>query len=282
MAEIYSLCHFLALFPVLANGLRAYGIIIIGYLSDMKYATGADHLIYGWLFFSLVTFLIFCSAWLFRDNVKFSSNTGDANIKNETAITATPIITYSIIALLISFRLWDFLISAEKQIDINSQLTFPISSVRADGNTSDWGIRFPKADRNAYSVSQGNHTEFFSAVYSFARKDSELISHDNRIFNIEDWSLVKQSQLTLSSHSAGSFQSSVMDIVRNNGDTMKIVYWYCINNYCSTNKVALKLKKTALLLSGKPVIGRVYALASRTDSNEQMQKIAESWISQDK
>jgi len=45
--------------PVLANGLRAYIIVMIGHLSEMEYATGVDHLIYGWFFFGIVMFILF-------------------------------------------------------------------------------------------------------------------------------------------------------------------------------------------------------------------------------
>ncbi|WOJ98300.1 exosortase A [Congregibacter brevis] len=47
--------------PILANGLRAYGIVMIGHFSGMQYAVGADHLLYGWVFFGLVIFVMF---WL--------------------------------------------------------------------------------------------------------------------------------------------------------------------------------------------------------------------------
>jgi exosortase A len=40
--------------PVIANWVRAYGIVITGHLTDMRVAVGADHLLYGWLFFGLV------------------------------------------------------------------------------------------------------------------------------------------------------------------------------------------------------------------------------------
>jgi EpsI family protein len=45
--------------PILANGLRAYGIVLIAHLSNMQYAVGVDHLIYGWLFFGVLMFLMF-------------------------------------------------------------------------------------------------------------------------------------------------------------------------------------------------------------------------------
>ncbi|WP_426194744.1 exosortase A [Massilia sp. DWR3-1-1] len=45
--------------PIIANGLRAYMIVMIGHLSGMELATGVDHLVYGWLFFGLVMFIMF-------------------------------------------------------------------------------------------------------------------------------------------------------------------------------------------------------------------------------
>jgi len=45
--------------PIIANGLRAFGIVMIAHWSQMEYAVGVDHLIYGWLFFGLVMLLLF-------------------------------------------------------------------------------------------------------------------------------------------------------------------------------------------------------------------------------
>lgn len=45
--------------PILANGLRAYMIVMIGHYSGMEYAVGVDHLVYGWVFFGVVIFLLF-------------------------------------------------------------------------------------------------------------------------------------------------------------------------------------------------------------------------------
>ncbi len=45
--------------PVIANGLRAFMIVMIGHYSGMTLAVGVDHLIYGWLFFGLVMLLMF-------------------------------------------------------------------------------------------------------------------------------------------------------------------------------------------------------------------------------
>lgn len=45
--------------PILANWLRAYMIVMLGHLSGNKLAVGADHLVYGWVFFGIVITLLF-------------------------------------------------------------------------------------------------------------------------------------------------------------------------------------------------------------------------------
>jgi exosortase A len=54
--------------PIIANGLRAYMIVMIGHLSGMRLAVGVDHVIYGWLFFGLVMFLMFSIGRLWQEN----------------------------------------------------------------------------------------------------------------------------------------------------------------------------------------------------------------------
>ncbi|WP_454774985.1 exosortase A [Janthinobacterium tructae] len=53
--------------PILANGVRAYLIVMLGHLSNMRLAVGVDHLIYGWLFFGLVVLLLFWLAARWRE-----------------------------------------------------------------------------------------------------------------------------------------------------------------------------------------------------------------------
>ncbi len=47
------------LVPVLANWLRAYIIVMLGHYSGNEIATGADHLVYGWVFFGIVIAIMF-------------------------------------------------------------------------------------------------------------------------------------------------------------------------------------------------------------------------------
>ena len=55
--------------PVIANGMRAYMIVMIAHLSDMKLALGVDHLIYGWVFFGVVMLLLFWIGAFWREDL---------------------------------------------------------------------------------------------------------------------------------------------------------------------------------------------------------------------
>ena len=55
------------LVPVIANGMRAFIIVMLGHFSGMKIATGVDHLIYGWVWFGIVMFFLFWVGGFFRD-----------------------------------------------------------------------------------------------------------------------------------------------------------------------------------------------------------------------
>ncbi len=45
------------LIPIIGNCLRAYMIMMIGHYTSGEYASGVDHIVYGWGFFSLLAFL---------------------------------------------------------------------------------------------------------------------------------------------------------------------------------------------------------------------------------
>jgi exosortase A len=60
--------------PIIANGIRAYLIVILGHFSNMTIAVGIDHLIYGWLFFGFVMMLLFWLGSQWREDDQTSSN----------------------------------------------------------------------------------------------------------------------------------------------------------------------------------------------------------------
>ena len=57
-----------AVVPIVANWVRAYLIVMLGYLTDNRVAAGVDHLVYGWLFFGVVILLMFAIGARWRED----------------------------------------------------------------------------------------------------------------------------------------------------------------------------------------------------------------------
>ena len=53
--------------PIVANGFRALGIVFLGQILGSAEAAAADHLIYGWIFFSIVMLLLVAVGHTFRE-----------------------------------------------------------------------------------------------------------------------------------------------------------------------------------------------------------------------
>jgi exosortase A len=54
--------------PILANGLRALGIVVLGEVLGSAQAAAVDHLVYGWLFFTVVTLALILAGLPFRED----------------------------------------------------------------------------------------------------------------------------------------------------------------------------------------------------------------------
>lgn len=69
---------FALIVPIVANGLRAFMIVMIGHFSGMELAVGVDHLIYGWVWFGIVMFVMFWIGSFWQD--KREQVTGDEEL----------------------------------------------------------------------------------------------------------------------------------------------------------------------------------------------------------
>lgn len=74
--------------PIVANGMRAYLIVMTGHLSNMQLAVGVDHLVYGWIFFGLVMLVLFWLGSFWRedyfDEVGSVENAAPASLKSSS------------------------------------------------------------------------------------------------------------------------------------------------------------------------------------------------------
>ena len=74
---------FATLLPLVANWLRAYMIVMIGHLSGNRLAVGADHLVYGWVFFGVIMMAMFMIGARWAD-----ASVSDEGLPNTAMTTA--------------------------------------------------------------------------------------------------------------------------------------------------------------------------------------------------
>jgi exosortase A len=73
--------------PTIANGIRGLGIVYLGYILGSAQAAAADHVIYGWIFFSVVILLLIALGLPFRQDE--ISTRSDSPLGEESAPTVS-------------------------------------------------------------------------------------------------------------------------------------------------------------------------------------------------
>ena len=81
--------------PIIANGFRALGIVVLGNILGSAQAAAADHIIYGWFFFSFVTFLLVLAGLPFRQPIPLPSSRA-----RHTVLRTTPARAAILVAVL--------------------------------------------------------------------------------------------------------------------------------------------------------------------------------------
>jgi exosortase A len=75
--------------PIIANGFRALGIVVLGHILGNAEAATADHLIYGWLFFSVVILLQIALGLPFRQDHRPAAPAAPARVARPIATRET-------------------------------------------------------------------------------------------------------------------------------------------------------------------------------------------------
>lgn len=224
-------CVFALVLPIIANGVRAYLIVIIAHYSDMKYATGADHLVYGWLFFGLIIMLMFWVGGKFTDP-EMTVSEAEKLAKKEARIQHYSIgLNISAVALIVSILLIRQSIPvAFAPQSPNAHLTgLKIIS------SSNWGITFKQPIKESFGRTEQN-LEVYSAQYANLQDQGELISFANKLHDEESWTIIERQAFTINE------QKVVFVGLRNIvGKTRSYIYSYKVGQYSTGSSAMTKI-----------------------------------------
>ena len=236
--------------PIVANGIRAYGIVMIAYLSDMRIATGVDHILYGWVFFGVVMLLLFWFGSLWRepsvDDVSALKNPqADVAVSPSNAYQMIVVSALAIVFLASGTYASSLLNNSSAVTGQEVHLELPASSGAWTGPiTSDdtWQPAYTGADTVIYRQYQHQAETVYFYVAYYGRQDNgkELVGSLNRVYDQEQWRRVQDNRVSVTLLSGENVSVSETDI--RSADKRRIVWhWYNINGTVTANRVVAKI-----------------------------------------
>ena len=180
--------------PVIANGLRAYMIVMIGHLSGMELATGVDHIIYGWLFFGLVMFVMFWIGSYWREDTDPAPAPASATASAASAPRAAgtpPRLPAMVIGVLLVCAFWPALALMGERVNHNPvpvRLADVAVTAPAAADFADWKPFYMEPDARFHRAYQAGGLPVSLTVlyYRNQNPDKNLISSMNRLSGYED------------------------------------------------------------------------------------------------
>lgn len=256
--------------PVIANGFRALMIVLLAHYSDMKLATGVDHIIYGWVFFGVIMMLLFWvgSFWQESEAPDLAPATGSPARR---PVPARRILGHALTgAALLVLPLVYAAHLADRALPPSPALALPQAVgdwVIDDANElTDWRPTFQNPDRqNTVQYRRGDEVVVVHlAWYGRQRQDAELINSRNFMIRQEHdvWSNVGERVIDAPLHPVRETR------LRSTSLRLLIHDWYVVGDLPTVSSVRAKLMFARSLLLGEGDSGYAVVLWTRQQGED--------------
>ncbi len=242
--------------PIIANGIRAYLIIILAHVSDHKLAVGIDHLVYGWLFFGLVMYLLF----LFGNRLRLRENPPSAAglpVNANTAVSLQAIVLsglLSVIIVLSAKPVYAGIFAHENTTALKS-LKLPAAVGRwqhFESPPTDWTSSYPGADLvelGSYQRAGGN-IDYATYYFANQRQGAELGGANNHRYSTDRWRRLSSTLRVVDV--GGQPLSFVEERIRSRYGRERLVWRiYWVSGQFSNTSVMVKLLEARARVTGK-------------------------------
>ena len=266
---------FSVVLPLIANGLRAFLIVLVAEKSGMQLAVGIDHIIFGWLFFGVVVGLMFYVGERFRDTAT-GKDTDRQPVPNRT-IPDRPSSWPANVTAAIAVALVLLAGPAIGTIDTGrasvagGSAAVPIVADRG-GDVSPSQQWWP-AFRNPTSRAAGRYrfpdgdVDLAIVQYVGSSQDAELVNSENRILDPELWRIEQ-----LGVHSI-EFDAQTIEVLavrgERNGMWRHVWYWFDVNGRRSLSREMVKLREAIGLLTGVSPVSTLVVISTSADDEAQ-------------
>lgn len=256
--------------PIIANSLRAYIIVMLGHLSDMKLATGVDHLVYGWLFFGLVMLVLFSIGSIWRDPHRKPA--ADTESTDYSAKVEYPRLVASLTMVIFSASLWPIMAYAmdnRQTLTDDRQLVLP---GRIDGwegkpvSSEIWLPQFNGASQIVHRRYQHKQQQIGVSIGHYAKKEkgTELINSQNLLLGKDE----KKWRITDSGKDTLQIKGEPLEVdrftIKSGNQLYQILTWYRIGDTYTSSRYKGKLLEAYYRLTfGRQDSARVVIIIPR-------------------
>lgn len=255
-----------AILPVLANGLRAYGIVLLGHLSDMRLV--ADHVLIGQVFFSAICFLVCWLAIRYSDLdaltvMPVSASRIDLDRRSRSGSTAAA----AVLAIAVGWL--GPVLAPGMQNRLAERPAGPLpglpaaipGSALASPPAGAWRPEFTGATSEI--ARRYADVDVYAFIYAQESEGAELVNARNTLFDREQFRRIR-AQRNLR-HSSG-LRFNQLEI-RGVGGARLLRYWYLLDDEVLPRPEAAKLRALSQLFETYRPAGSLIALGVRFDGD---------------
>ena len=233
--------------PIVANWVRAYGIVMLGHLSGNRIATGVDHLVYGWLFFGVVILAMFWVGSYWRDDVDSTTESNRSAPIAPLAVSRRTAFVTSV-AVVTCLLVWPVLaVVLGRSGDTRPLGSVSISATNGwaliDEPVSTWRptLMEPPSEQFKSFSKAGRKVTVNLGLYRNQHQGSELVNSQNVIVADDDvrWKLVESGSISLG-HTGSPFEGRAV-VIRGREGSVAVAHWYWLGSTQTTSDAVAKL-----------------------------------------
>jgi exosortase A len=275
--------------PIIANGLRAFGIIYIAYLTDGEYGTGIDHILYGWVFFGIVMALVIYIGHFFMDKpITAPAMNVQPLLDLQSKMADTPrtkawlgtVVSIIIAAITVGYTH----ISQTRSIpDLSGKISLPtVAGWRVEGTNTDvpWIPNYDGASRHIshdYTNAQGRLVTLYVAAYATQTDDIEMIRYGHGVHGSDTgWTLAVQIPVGNVGNNPppDSFQINGYMRIRD------VFQWYYVNGKLFSSAKRAKAEVGIAKLLGRSLSVATVAISEQRSEMKPVTKDLEDFVQQ--
>ncbi len=256
--------------PIIGNGFRALGIVLLAHFSDNRIAVGADHLVYGWGFSVAILAVLMFVGNKFADPLEPQTDEPRGSVRAAPAHTlpVTLLIALVAISAVPAFAAWrahhatapDFAAFAVPP-QLQGWSTEPVSR--------DWAPLYADPDAGLQFAMRNTSSfvpvvDVFVAYYTDQTEGRSLVSSQHKMWDENIWHPVREGQAKAR---FGDTPLLLRELLLSNGATRRLVWWtYVSNGGFTTSAMDVKLNRMRAALLGGGGAAMV-AISTTVDSD---------------